>query len=81
MSLIPIILMHKGDTSYLKYTLSKLRFSNHNNAIYLLGDETNHKYENFVISKFSLKNYLSDSKGFDTNYIHRSSYNYNYELL
>lgn len=74
---IPIIFIHKSNSDYLKFTLAQARYSNPGSDIYLLGDESNNKY-NFI-QHYNLQSY-NDHK-FSKIYKHLSSNNFEHELF
>lgn len=41
---LPIVLMHRGNSDYLRYTIGQARRSNPTSPIYLLGDQQNDQY-------------------------------------
>jgi hypothetical protein len=45
---IPIILVHQGNSDYLKYALHQAKLFNQNSTIFLIGDNSNDKYDIFL---------------------------------
>lgn len=67
---IPIIIVHTGDSIYLKYTLKQAKHYNPSCPIYLIGDENNNKYP--FITHVNIRNYLSSANAFSKHYVHMS---------
>ncbi|HPO49321.1 MAG TPA: hypothetical protein PLO89_03260 [Spirochaetota bacterium] len=74
-----IFFIHKSNSDYLKYVLNQARYSNPKVKIYLIGDESNNKY-NFL-THANISDYFESSENFKKIYKHFSTNDYNYELL
>jgi hypothetical protein len=76
---IPIIFIHSGDSEYLRYTLAQAKISNPNSIVYLIGDDSNNKYE--FVEHCDMREYLAEIQELSNVYIHRSPNPYEYELF
>lgn len=68
--LIPIIIVHRSNSSYLKYTLGQARYFNPTTPIYLIGDESNNHYP--FVTHVNIDDYLKSANRFLENYVHLS---------
>lgn len=75
--IIPIIIVHRGANSYLKYVIKQAEKSG--NLVYLLGDDSNrHMCKNW----YSIYDYSSEKlKIFQDSYVHMSSLDKQFELF
>ena len=79
-SKIPVILVHKGNTFYLKPVLEHIRLFNPDTRICLLSDaSTKGKYD--FVEHYNLEDYSEGAKSFESIYTHRSSNPYEFELI
>jgi hypothetical protein len=76
---IPIIFIHNGNHSYLKYSLRQAKFFNPDSPIYLIGDTKNDKF-NFL-SHHYIKDYFTEAREFESIYKHMSTNAYDTELF
>jgi hypothetical protein len=67
---IPLIIVHSGDSIYLKYTLKQARYYNPDTPIYLIGDQANNKYD--FITHIDIEDYAASAEEFLKHYIHMS---------
>ena len=75
---LPIIFIHRGNPTYLKYALKKARETNPDLRIILLGDKTNNCYSFIEHHHIS---YGRDAHKFMKIYEHRSILRFNFELF
>lgn len=76
---IPIFLVHKTNSSYLKYALKQARKYNPDSAIYLLGDDENNQYP--FVTHVIISDYLRSADAFKREYRHMSAAPYEFELF
>lgn len=76
---IPIIIVHKGDSFYLKLVLEQIRLFNPQNRIFLISDASTDKYD--FVEHYNMDDYSEGADAFKKLYIHLSSNPYDYELL
>ena len=77
---IPIILVHRGNTFYLKPVLEHIRLFNPDTRICLLSDvSTKGKYS--FVEHYSMDSYSEGAKAFEAVYKHMSSNPYEFELI
>lgn len=74
-----IFFIHKGNSWYLKYTLSQMRYFNPDSEIILLGDKSNNKY-NFV-THYDISDYTQGIEDFAAIYKHLSPNGFSYEIF
>src|SRR5258708_11569759 len=67
---VPIVFIHYGNSSYLKYTIRSARKSNPEKRIILLGDMSNANLKKFGIDHYCFKDYedSDELKTFDKNF-------------
>jgi hypothetical protein len=76
----PIVFFHKGDSWYLKYTLSQARYHHPNSEVYLLGDASNSHYP--FVTHVDMSRYEIRTLQFRRLYQHRNnSTPFEYELF
>lgn len=76
----PIIFIHKGNSSYLKYTLNHAKFLNCNSEVILIGDSSNNIYNGIL--HYEMRDYFKGAKEFEEEYyLHMSKNPYDYELF
>lgn len=75
---IPIFIFHKTNSSHIKYALKQARKFNPDSEIYLMGDNTNDKYD--FITHVNVANYSVTADEFVKDYIHLSAGKIEYEL-
>ena len=75
-----IILVHKGNSFYLRYAIEQIRKTNKNCEIHLLGDEANAHYGN-TIKQHDIKKYSDRSDELTRSYVHYSSLSYEFEIF
>jgi len=75
----PIIIVHKGYSKYLEYTLSQARHSNPTSDVFLLGDASNNRFP--FIKHFDISGYRSAADEFAERYEHMSKTGYEFELF
>lgn len=78
MSLATVII-HKGNTDYLPYSLAQVKESNPQSKIYLLGDDSN-KHYSFIEHDY-INKYANGTKDFANIYKHLSSNDLEFELF
>lgn len=76
---IPVIIVHRGYTFYLKPVLKQIYLFNPESKIYLIGDESTNMF-NFV-EHHDISQYSSGLNSFAKAYLHMSSNPYDYELF
>lgn len=81
MEIINIIFIHKGDSWYLPYALNQAVESNPYANIYLLGDESNKKYNTNNVNHFSWEDFNIRAKEFANIYQHFATTDYHHELF
>jgi hypothetical protein len=79
MTPVPIIFIHNGNHSYLKYSLRQARSFNPGSPIYLLGDKKNNKF-NFLEHHY-IKDYFKEAAAFENIYRHMSTNAHDIELF
>lgn len=79
--MIPIFFIHKGDSTYLKYSINQVKKSNYNSDIYLIGDESNSKDIYKYSKHINFRDYMNSANKFKKIYKHLSSNEYEYELF
>lgn len=67
---IPIIIVHTGDSIYLKYTLKQARYYNPDTDIFLIGNEENNKYS--YVTHVPMLQYWNRAEKFLQQYVHLS---------
>ncbi|RHU26110.1 MULTISPECIES: hypothetical protein [Parabacteroides] len=77
---IPVILVHKGNTFYLKPVLEHIRLFNPDTRICLLSDASTKGKFDFV-EHYNLEDYSAGAKSFEAVYDHMSSNPYEFELI
>jgi hypothetical protein len=78
MTSIPIIFFHYGNSDYLKYSLKQARYFNPHSPVYLLGDDSNNRY-NFI-THIPADKYKKETESFTAVYRHLSTNSRDYEL-
>lgn len=76
---IPIVIVHRGDTFYLKLVLEQIRLFNPHNRICLISDASTNKYK--FVEHYNMDDYSEGANAFKKAYIHMSSNPYEYELI
>lgn len=76
---IPIIIVHRGDTFYLKLVLEQIRLFNPHTRICLISDASTDKY--CFVEHYNIDDYSKGADAFKMVYIHMSSNPYDYELI
>lgn len=76
---IPIIIVHRGDTFYLKFVLEQIRLFNPHTRICLISDASTDKY--CFVEHYNIDDYSKGADAFKMVYIHMSSNPYDYELI
>ena len=76
---IPIIIVHRGDTVYLKLVLEQIRLFNPHTRICLISDASTDKY--CFVEHYNIDDYSKGADAFKMAYIHMSSNPYDYELI
>ena len=76
---IPIIFLHKGDNTYLDFSLNQAHYTNPENKIYLLTDTISNKYD--FVNYININEYHTQADKFTKVYQHMSSNSYAIELL
>lgn len=77
---IPVILVHKGNTFYLKPVLEHIRLFNPDTRICLLSDaSTKGKYD--FVEHYDIAQYMTDADEFAKVYVHLSTNPFGYELF
>lgn len=76
---IPVIFIHTGEAPYLRYTLSQAKISNPDATIYLIGDESNDRFD--FIEHRLIEDYAEGAELFSKIYKHLSSNSYHFELF
>ena len=79
MNNIPIVLMHSGDSFYLKYCIQSIRKSNPNSKIFLIGENVKEEYEG--VEKHDLNNYKKYARQIEKDYVHFNTSNPKIELF
>jgi hypothetical protein len=74
----PIILIHKGDSFYLPYTLIQVKTTNPESEIFLIGDSKNSHYK--FITHINIDKYFDKAQKFSNLYKHMNSNQYFAEL-
>lgn len=77
MSGLPIVFMHQGDSTYLRYTLGQAQRSSPGSPIYLLGDEHNSHYAG--VTHFPYRSFFQRAEEFTRYYRHFSTNGHDYE--
>src|SRR5271154_5485843 len=65
---IPVVIIHKGDSYYLEHALWQAK--QYNNRVILIGDETNNHYQQLGIEHYNMQNYYKGAQYFSTIYEH-----------
>lgn len=79
---LPIVLIHQGNSRYLKYSLAQARETNPQSDIFLIGDSANSYYENInQIKHINMFNYFNRARDFAKVYQHYSPNPFNFELF
>lgn len=76
---VPIVFVHRSNSSYLQYSLQQARLSNPASTIHLIGDDENEGYPG--IQHHSMEKYLGDAETFEGLYRHMSTNGYEIELF
>ena len=76
---IPIIIVHRGYTFYLKLVLEQIRLFNPHTRICLISDASTDKY--CFVEHYNIDDYSKGADAFKMAYIHMSSNPYDYELI
>lgn len=76
----PIVLIHKGDSSYLFNTLYMLNRYHSKSAIFLIGDNANAHYSDWC-THYQFENYSHKAEELRPNYWHKSVFSYEHELF
>ena len=79
MSRLPIVFIHSGNSSYLKYSLAQAKQSNPQSTVYLLGDSSNDCYGFVEHSAYS--DYFKGASEFSKIYRHFNTTGFHYELF
>lgn len=79
MSPIPLILVHYGNSGYLKPVIIQARAFNRNSPIYLLGDQSNNTLP--FVKHYNSERYSESAMAFKSVYQHMSTNDYHYELF
>ncbi len=74
-----IFFIHRGDSWYLKYTLSQMHYFNPECEIILLGDESNNRYD--FVTHYKISDYTQEIDDFAAIYKHLSPNGYSYEIF
>lgn len=74
-----IFFIHRGNSWYLKYTLSQMHYFNPESEIILLGDQSNNKYD--FVSHYDISDYSQGIDDFASVYKHLSPNGYSYEIF
>ena len=74
-----IFFIHRGNSWYLKYTLSQMHYFNPECEIILLGDQSNNKYD--FVSHYDISDYSQGIDDFASVYKHLSPNGYSYEIF
>lgn len=77
---IPIVFVHKGNSSYLFDTFYQLKSSNKSTTVYLIGTKESHIYSPLV-TNIDIATYSNDSEQFKNIYRHFSTNSYEFELI
>jgi hypothetical protein len=76
---IPIIFVHKGDNTYLDFSLNQAHYTNPENKIYLIANTISNKYD--FVNYINLCDYHTQADEFAKVYQHMSSNSHAIELL
>ena len=78
-SSLPIVFIHRSNSSYLKYSLSQAQTSNPQSAVILLGDRSNDCYD-FVVHR-QIDDFFQGATEFEKVYTHFSTLPPSFELI
>ena len=78
-NLLPIILIHNGNSWYLPYTIFQLKKSNPNTPIYLIGDNTTNHYR-ALLKHIPISSYEHSTNLLNSVYFHKSSLGKDFEF-
>jgi hypothetical protein len=76
---LPIVFIHRGNSAYLKYSLSQAQATNPRSSIILLGDPSNDCY-NFVVHR-EIDDFFRGASEFEKIYTHFSTLPPSFELI
>lgn len=76
---LPILIVHKGDSFYLKPVLKQIRLFNPASRICLISTEDTNHYD--FIEHYNITEYMSGANAFAKKYVHLSTNPYGYELF
>lgn len=79
--MIPIIIVHTGNSYYLKAVIKQARIFNPTNPIYLISDKSTKKITIGLCNHIPIENFQASAKKFKEIYKHRSTNNYDFELF
>ena len=79
MNNIPIVLMHTGDSFYLKYCIKSIKRSNPNSKIYLIGENVKEVF--LGVTKLDMNDYKKYAKEIEKSYVHCNTSNPRIELF
>jgi len=79
MKQLPIVLVHKGDSFYLKYAIQNVRMFNPDSKIFLICEGTSENFDS--VEKLELSDFNKYSKVLDKIYVHRNRSNPEIELF
>ena len=75
----PIIIIHRGDSPYLAYTIAQAKDSNPESRVILLGDRSNAFY--LGVEHYAYTDYFADAEDFSKWYRHEHFPNYQYPWI
>jgi hypothetical protein len=76
---LPIIFIHNGNNSYLKYSLRQAKYFNPESPIHLIGDSKNDKFG--FLQHHQIGDYFQEAKKFEAVYKHMSTNAHDIELF
>lgn len=79
--MLPIVLIHKGNSFYLPYSLLQAKHFNPESKVFLIGDQDNQHYQSFFIEHINISEFFGEARNFEEYYQHKSTNNYYYELF
>lgn len=79
--MIPIIIVHIGNSYYLKAVIKQAKIYNPTTPIYLISDKSTKKMAAGLCNHIPIENFQISAEHFKEIYKHRSSNNYNFELF
>lgn len=77
---LPIVIIHKGNSDYLAYSLTQVVATNPDADVYLIGDAKT-KHFNGLIKHFLLTNYWESAAEFGPKFVNLSTNGHDYELF